>query len=74
MLIFRNIGMGVSSMCARIGGMLAPQILELSRFWAPLPLILFGGLAFLAGALVMFLPETSGRPLPQTIEDAIARG
>ena len=62
--------MGISSMCARIGGMLAPQILELSRIWGPLPLILFGGLSVLAGGLALFLPETSGKPLPQTIEDA----
>ena len=61
--------MGVSSMCARIGGMLAPQILELSRFWGPLPLILFGGFAILSGGLALYLPETSGKPLPQTLED-----
>lgn len=69
--VVRNIGMGVSSMCARIGGMLAPQILELSQFWGPLPLIVFGGLAILSGGLSLFLPETSGKPLPQTLEDAI---
>lgn len=56
-------------MCARIGGMLAPQILELNRFWGPLPLILFGGLAIFSGALALLLPETSGKPLPQTMED-----
>ncbi|XP_063403879.1 organic cation transporter protein-like isoform X2 [Mytilus trossulus] len=67
--VVRNIGMGVSSMCARIGGMLAPQILELNRFWGPLPLILFGGLAIFSGALALLLPETSGKPLPQTMED-----
>ena len=67
--VVRNIGMGVSSMCARIGGMLAPQILELSRFWGPLPLILFGGFAILSGGLALYLPETSGKPLPQTMED-----
>lgn len=56
-------------MCARLGGMLAPQILELNIFWGPLPLILFGGLAIFAGFLALLLPETSGKPLPQTIED-----
>lgn len=67
--VVRNIGMGVSSMCARLGGMVAPQILELSTFWGPLPLILFGGLAVLSGCLSLLLPETSGKPLPQTLDD-----
>lgn len=61
--------MGISSMSARIGGMLAPQILELRVFWDPLPLLVFGVLSSVAGGLALFLPETNGRPLPQTIED-----
>ncbi|KAK3097252.1 hypothetical protein FSP39_008081 [Pinctada imbricata] len=67
--VVRNIGMGVSSMCARIGGMLSPQILELQNIWVPLPLIVFGALSALAGFLALLLPETAGRPLPQLIED-----
>lgn len=61
--------MGVSSMSARIGGMLAPQILDLQVFWNPLPLLVFGVLAVVAGLLALMLPETNGRPLPQTIDD-----
>ncbi|XP_048771116.2 organic cation transporter protein-like [Ostrea edulis] len=67
--VVRNIGMGVSSMSARIGGMLAPQILDLQVFWNPLPLLVFGVLAVVAGLLALMLPETNGRPLPQTIDD-----
>lgn len=69
--VVRNIGMGVSSMSARIGGMLAPQILELGNLWGPLTFLVFGGLAFAAGILALFLPETAGKPLPQTIEDVL---
>ncbi|XP_069127358.1 organic cation transporter protein-like isoform X3 [Argopecten irradians] len=69
--VVRNAGMGVSSMCARIGGMLAPQMLELKQVWGPLPLILFGGLSVSAGLLALLLPETAGKPLPQTIEDCL---
>ncbi|XP_071133728.1 organic cation transporter protein-like [Mytilus edulis] len=57
--VVRNIGMGVSSMCARIGGMLSPQILELSIIWGPLPLVLFGGLSILAGGLALFFTRNS---------------
>lgn len=63
--------MGVSSMSARIGGMLAPQILELGTLWGPLTFLVFGGLAFVAGILALLLPETAGKPLPQTIEDVL---
>jgi len=34
-----------------------------------LPGLLFGGLSTAAGLLTLLLPETLGRPLPQTIED-----
>ncbi|XP_061176496.1 organic cation transporter protein-like [Saccostrea echinata] len=69
--VVRNIGMGISSMSARIGGMLAPQILELGVLWAPLPLLVFGVLSAVAGLLALILPETNGRPLPQTIDDIL---
>jgi len=34
-----------------------------------LPGLLFGGLSTAAGLLTLLLPETLGRPLPQTIDD-----
>lgn len=66
--------MGVASMSARIGGIFAPIVLELKDIWGSLPLLVFGVLSVLAGLLALFLPETSGRPLPQTLEDVKERG
>ncbi|XP_074033252.1 organic cation transporter protein-like isoform X2 [Leptinotarsa decemlineata] len=40
-------------------------------FYNPLPMIVFGGLAILAGILAMNLPETRGIKLPETVEEAI---
>ena len=35
-----------------------------------LPLNIFGGLSLIAGVLVVLLPETRNKPLPETMEDA----
>ncbi|KAL5010530.1 hypothetical protein ScPMuIL_012835 [Solemya velum] len=73
--VVRNIGMGISSMFARIGGMLAPYILEsnLSNVWDPLPLLFLGVMSVIAGSFALFLPETAGEALPQTINDVKRR-
>ena len=65
----RNVGMGAASMSARLGGILCPYINMLSDLRRPLPLIIYGALAFTAGILSLFLPETLGRKLPETIRD-----
>ncbi|XP_055954393.1 organic cation transporter protein [Patella vulgata] len=67
--VVRNIGMGVSSMSARIAGILVPTMLDLKSIWTPLPLVMFGSLSIVAGILAMLLPETTGKPLPQLLED-----
>ena len=65
----RNVGMGASSMSARLGGIICPYINMLSDIWTPLPLIIYGALAFSGGLLALLLPETLGRKLPETIRD-----
>lgn len=65
----RNVGLGASSMVARIGGILAPYINSLNLIWKPLPLILLGACAFAGGLLSLFLPETLNKKLPETIEE-----
>ena len=61
--------MGMSSMSARVSGILSPIILLLGNYWAPLPLLVFGISSILAGVFALLLPETKGRPLPETLED-----
>ncbi|RUS86172.1 hypothetical protein EGW08_006066 [Elysia chlorotica] len=73
--VMRNSGMGLCSLCARIGGILSPYIADLkdvigNDWGTALPLLIFGGLSVAAGVLVLFLPETSNKVLPDTVEDA----
>ena len=41
-----------------------------STVFKPLPLLIFGSLALIAAIAVLFLPETYGFELPQTIEES----
>ncbi|XP_013421303.1 organic cation transporter protein [Lingula anatina] len=72
--VVRNGLMGFSSTFARVGGMLAPVIANEIKFEGKIgqnaALIVFGGTTILAGLLSLLLPETTGRELPETIEQA----
>ncbi len=65
----RNAAMGVSSTSARVGGVVAPAVVLLSSVFEMLPILIFG-ITGLIGALCMLpMPETLGRPLPESLDD-----
>lgn len=63
--VMRTIGVGFSSLCARIGGMAAPYIVDSTH--ANVPPIVFGATSLSAGLIAIMLPETRGKPLPDFI-------
>lgn len=74
--VVRNSAMGVSSLCARIGGMISPYIAVINEviggdLGVAMPLVVFGLFAFVSGLLALALPETKGRHLPESIKDSI---
>lgn len=62
--------LGLCSMVGRIGGMLAPVAILLVDILPALPNMLFGAAGILTGILILFNPETLGKKLPDTIDEA----
>ncbi|KAM6357475.1 organic cation/carnitine transporter 2-like isoform 3-T4 [Alca torda] len=69
--VVRNMGVGASSMASRLGSILSPYFVYLGAYDRFLPYILMGSLTVLSGILTLFLPESYGRPLPDTIEQML---
>lgn len=67
---YRSIGVGSCSMCARFGGMAAPLVAFLGEDYPALPLLIFGFISCISVISVLFLPETVGCALPQTLEES----
>ncbi|XP_076606774.1 solute carrier family 22 member 6 [Chaetodon auriga] len=72
--IIRQNGMGFVSMMARVGAMVAPMVLLTGDYLPWLPGIIYGGAPIISGVAGIFLPETLGSPLPDTIQDVEDRG
>ncbi|XP_029304014.1 solute carrier family 22 member 5-like [Cottoperca gobio] len=66
--VLRNTATGVCSTASRIGSCIAPFLLQLSQYYKYLPYITLGTLAAGSAFAALFLPETFGQPLPQTIQ------
>ncbi len=68
--VLRNSGVGSSSMCARIGSIIAPIVGGyLGEISTAIPVSIFATCSFVAGIVTLFLPETKGRNLPDTLEE-----
>ena len=67
--VVRNAGMGISSLSARVGGMVAPFIVLLGDQSITLPMFVFACAALIAGIAGLRLHETQGKPMPETFED-----
>ncbi|XP_051501474.1 solute carrier family 22 member 6-A-like [Myxocyprinus asiaticus] len=72
--VIRQNGIGMGSMCARAGGVIAPIIYLLRNINRHAPMVVFGLCPLIGAALTMFLPETAHKPLPDTIEDVECTG
>uniref|UniRef100_A0A667YRM5 Solute carrier family 22 member 16 n=2 Tax=Myripristis murdjan TaxID=586833 RepID=A0A667YRM5_9TELE len=72
--IIRSLAVGSGSMMCRVGSVVAPFCVYLADVWIYLPQLIVGILAFIIGVLTLLLPETLGKPLTTTLEEAEALG
>lgn len=67
--VSRNAGVGASVMFSRVGSMLAPLVVSLGGRGEYLPLLILATGAIVEAILVLPLPETKDKALPETIQD-----
>ncbi|XP_036405952.1 solute carrier family 22 member 16 [Megalops cyprinoides] len=72
--VIRSLAVGSGSMMCRVGSVVAPFCVYLADIWIYLPQLIVGILAFVIGVLTLLLPETLGKPLTNTLEEAATLG
>ncbi|XP_068133545.1 solute carrier family 22 member 4-like [Hyperolius riggenbachi] len=68
--VIRNMGVGIGSMSSRVGSVISPYFVYLGAYNRLLPYILMGTMTVTMGILVLLFPETFGKPLPETMDQA----
>jgi MFS transporter, OCT family, solute carrier family 22 (organic cation transporter), member 4/5 len=70
--LLRTIAGSLCSVGARIGAIIAPQLLFLEKYWEPLPYLSFAVVGTVGFVVVLFaLPNTKETALPESIGDRV---
>ncbi|KAM9844791.1 solute carrier family 22 member 13 [Aulostomus maculatus] len=67
---FRQTASGLGSIVSRAGGLLAPLLNMLAIYHWSIPIVGFGSLTLISGALSFLLPETRRQELPDSADEA----
>lgn len=68
--LLRGTGIGIHYTVTAISLVISQYIIYTNNVWNVLPLIVMAGLNMVASFVCLFLPETCGKSLPDTVEDA----
>ena len=66
----RNRVCGFCALMGRLGGITTIMLDLLKDYWVPAPVMIMGVSATMAGVCAFAFPETAGKKLPDTIEEA----
>ncbi|KAK3093101.1 hypothetical protein FSP39_011054 [Pinctada imbricata] len=66
--VIRNMGFGLQNSIARIGAMIAPQIILISMDTAGVMYFVCSAMMLLSAICSLMLPETKGKTIPDTLE------
>ena len=72
--MIRSTTSGIGLMMGGFGGFFGLAVQSLTEFWSPLPFLIIGSACILASILGIFVPETRGESMPETMEDALNIG
>ncbi|XP_073419602.1 solute carrier family 22 member 7 [Dendrobates tinctorius] len=67
--VLRQTGLGFCSFMTRLGSSVAPLVILLEDFWAPLPPLVYSSMSLLSGAVTFCLTETCNLQLRETIQE-----
>lgn len=65
----RASGSATLHMSGYVASVLSPYIVYSERLWTSLPLLILGIVSIMGSGISLVLPETKGRPMPQTMAD-----
>ncbi|CAL8238087.1 unnamed protein product [Merluccius merluccius] len=65
--VLRNTAIGACSMASRIGSIFAPYLINLRSYSVGLPYILIGMFTVLTALISLLIPESYGKPFPDSI-------
>ena len=67
----RNSAVGMGSFFGGLGAYVGFSLDVLTSIWKPLPIFIFGACCSFTSILALYLPETKGTKLPETINDVL---
>ncbi|XP_023220841.1 solute carrier family 22 member 5-like isoform X1 [Centruroides sculpturatus] len=67
--VVRTQALAIRQALGSAGNFLSPVVVMLAMYARYLPLLVFGAISALAAAVMIFLPETLNRSLPESLED-----
>lgn len=72
--VARGTGQGLSYLVSSVTSLAMQYILYSANLWRHLPMLIFGTTVLMASAMALFLPETMGHSLPDTVRQAERQG